>query len=216
MVASANYLADLARQLHIPAAALSAKPGPRFTLLIQCGECPDPVPFSLNKALPVEPMAKKIAQAGWTMKPCLCPKHALAAKLARMSEEEPQMPEPTPPQSPPDRSAQARAASRAVMQWLEQSFDDTAGRYKAGFSDQTIADETGCSVQYVGQLREQFYGPLKAPTEFDRLVQEVGELKAGADRLEQDAKAAAEVIRSAAAALERKLESAFTKNGWKS
>ena len=41
------------------------------------------------------------------------------------------------------------------MQWLEQSFDDTHGRYKAGFSDQTIADETGCSVQYVGQLREQ-------------------------------------------------------------
>lgn len=208
-----TYAADLARQLHLPQSAVSLRPGPRFTVLIQCSKCPEPVPFTTNKMLPVEPMAKKIKQAGWMMKPCLCP--SCADMSAPPCEEEPRMAEPT-PQSPPDRSAQARAASRAVLQWLDQSFDETNGRYRPGFSDKTISDETGSSEQWVKQIREQFYGPLKPPSEFDQLVQEVGELKAGADRLEQDAKAAAEVIRSAAAALERKLEGAFTKNGWKS
>lgn len=207
-----TYAADLARQLHLPVPAVTLKPGPRFTVLIQCSKCPDPVPFTTNKMLPVEPMAKKIRQAGWMMKPCLCP--SCADMSAPPCEEE--LPMPDKPQSPPDRSAEARKASRAVMQWLEQSFDESTGRYKRGFSDKTISDETGSSEQWVKQIREQFFGPLKPPSEFDALVQEVAELKAGADRLEQDAKAAAEVIRSAAAALERKLEGAFTKNGWKS
>lgn len=125
-------------------------------------------------------------------------------------------------------SAKAKAAKRAVMTWLDEAFEITGpdvGRYKQGFSDASIAKETGCSEKAVADLREEFFGKIAKPRELDSIKVEVGNLLLAAGNLERtaqetaetiinNAKAEAKVIRDKATALTDRLNKIAAANGW--
>lgn len=114
-----------------------------------------------------------------------------------------------------ERSAAARKAHRAVIQWLEESFDEEAGAFKGGMSDASIAKETGAAVEYVAKVREEFFGPLKEPGELAAIRARIEELHDKADELIRDATAAASVIRDQAGSLKAEMARIAKANGWK-
>jgi hypothetical protein len=67
------------------------------------------------------------------------------------------------------QSAPARKVFREVMGWLEESYDEASKRYKKGFSDLSIAEETGAAPQFVAKTREDYFGPLGTPPEIDAI-----------------------------------------------
>ena len=90
---------------------------------------------------------------------------------------------------PPVPSDAARMARRLVFQVLEDGYDDVAKGYRAGFSDERVAKETGASLQFVKQIRESDFDPVSAPSEFAKL--------------EADLKAARAVVEAIATEMER-------------
>lgn len=57
----------------------------------------------------------------------------------------------------------ARKRQRIAFSLLEDHYDDTNCKYDEGWSDQKIATETGLSVDYVAQTREEAFGPIVDP-----------------------------------------------------
>lgn len=114
-----------------------------------------------------------------------------------------------------ERSAAARKAHRAVIQWLEESFDEDRGAYKGEMSDAALAKETGAAVEYVAKVREEFFGPLKEPGELTAIRTRIDGLHEKADELIRDATAAASVIRNDAGALKAELARLIKANGWR-
>lgn len=58
-------------------------------------------------------------------------------------------------------SEAAVLATGRVFKLLTAHFDDTAGRFSAGWSDKKIASETGVALTAVTTLRVQCFGDLK-------------------------------------------------------
>lgn len=57
----------------------------------------------------------------------------------------------------------AKVLRRKVYDAIDEAYDEKGKRYRAKlngkFSDQSIADDVGCSPQLVEKIREEFFGP---------------------------------------------------------
>lgn len=189
-------LHQLTRQLGVPNGAVRRGKGLGYTLLIDCKECGEAVEFVTHKGYPPEQMAKKIRASGWITKPLLCPKHAAAHALKHRNEPKGKADMPQTEPKPADPTAAAKAAQRNVLRWLDEAFNTETGTYAAGISDATIAAETGVSKDKVAKLREDFHGPLKAPTEWQSLWDGMDQIYARIDDIEKDAAAAIQQLRA--------------------
>lgn len=181
------------------------------------------VDYPLNKPMPPEAVAKDLMKKGWTVgSKLLCPKHArktkaIPAPVPGEQEEpmsEPEIALPAGVELPPPAvsakapaSDRARAAQREALNWLGESFNVEKGTYAKDVSDATIAKETGLAVAVVIKLREDFYGPLKAPGE-------VEEMRGAIKRLRSDISENGETLRQAIRTLELRLDRLCEKNGW--
>jgi hypothetical protein len=69
------------------------------------------------------------------------------------------------------------AEKAGVRRLLDTQFDDEAGRYIEGYSDQRIGQELEVPWSAVAAMREAAYGPLRADPRIDRLEQTLLDLK---------------------------------------
>lgn len=182
-----------------------------------CGEIIE-VKFARGRLPPV-PIRKKILNAGWrlTTKAAICP------QCQRKDDPMPEVtaiPLPSVAQSP-----DARKVHRAVMGWLEQAYDEIKRTYQPGFSDKSIADETGAAVEYVAKCREDYFGPIAVPSELTKLRAEIAdttrmiesEAKDHAykiDALVKAHNAALDRLRTRQSVAEERLRDLVKKNGW--
>jgi predicted transcriptional regulator len=68
-------------------------------------------------------------------------------------------------------------ALRKVFSLLEDNFNATEGVYLHGFSDESIAKETGISAEAVKNYRTAAFGKLKPPSELYKAVQDLADLE---------------------------------------
>jgi hypothetical protein len=123
------------------------------------------------------------------------------------------------------QSAPARRLFRELMGWLEESYDEASKRYKKGFSDQSIAEETGAAVAFVAKTREDYFGPLGTPPEIETLraslatltrdIQSHGDtFKAKYARLSADENAAAAALLLRVKNITGRLDEIVKEQGW--
>lgn len=62
-----------------------------------------------------------------------------------------------------------RRLKRSVIEWLGECYDEDKCCYKSGFSDASIAKETGAAPQFVAEIREDLYGPMGEPDDLRQL-----------------------------------------------
>jgi hypothetical protein len=181
------------------------------------------VDFKIAGHTAPDAVAKRMLGQGWTIgRKLLCPKHARKTKAIPApvpGEQEEPMSEPEialpahvelPPPAvtvKPVASERAKAAQREALKWLDESFNIEKGTYAAGVSDATIAKEAGISTAAVAQLREQFFGPLKAPSE-------VEEMRLAFKTCRDKISATGDELRQMVRALELKLDRFCEKNNW--
>jgi hypothetical protein len=106
----------------------------------------------------------------------------------------------------------ARTAKRLTMLAIDECFNVEKGCYKQGSSDATIAKELGIAEETVVRLREEFYGPLKAPDEIQDLLTQIANLRS--ETLKKINEAAAHCD-DKCGQLERRLAAVISKNKWK-
>lgn len=210
--------ADWETKLHqeVPSATARAN---GVTVTCDCGETIE-VNFARSRMPPV-PIRNKVLQQGWrlTGKKAICPS-------CQKPEEKPSMVDnPVTALPSVSQTPDARKVHRAVMGWLEEAYNEDQRRYHDGFSDETVAKETGASVQYVAKCREDYFGPLAVPED---LIAIQKALKALDDKLhEADSQARRavktiteahvkkmETLRAEQQAIRDKLETLVVKNGW--
>jgi hypothetical protein len=120
---------------------------------------------------------KRAAESGWvasmTSMRAECPTCTKARKAAAAGDrpnkptaEVTDMTKPTAPQPviPVPLTNEQRLKVRSL---LDKHFDDAAGRYLDGYSDQRVAAEVGAPRIHVERAREAAYGPIKAYPEVD-------------------------------------------------
>lgn len=171
------------------------------------------VDFEINQRFPPDQLARKLAQAGWTVgSKLLCPKHTRKRRPDRergSHEQENITMTETPKTSP---SEAARAKRRDAMDMLTLAFklaqDGKSGTYQDGYSDAKIAKETGLAEKAVADLREDFFGPLGEPAE-------LGEFRDALRKCRDEIAAGAEAARQAVRTLELRLDRMVDKLGLK-
>lgn len=209
---------DLARKLGIGGFVDRQPVGAdKVTLHIPCAKGGHVVDVVIRANLDPNGTTKQMINAGWTVgrRRLVCPdcqpkRAPRPPKGARKGVEE-QMGQQTSgiaiAASQAQPTDEARAARRAAMQWLEESFDVKKGVFAAGVNDGTIARETGLSEAAVKQMREDFFGPLGEPDELRACRDEIAEIRKRA--AESQAAFMAEVQR-----VERRFNALCQKQGW--
>jgi hypothetical protein len=172
------YDAELGELL--PGAACHSTPG-LFVVTLPCSECRTPEDYTMSRKLPPLVVAKHFKSRGWKIgrkaNGHVCPNHSKEKTMTKISPAIHSAAAPT----PAEVSDKARAARREAMTWLGDEFDIAAGRYRGKESDATIAEAVGLSVEAVAKLREEFYGPLKVPSELEQLGKEIAALRESAE-----------------------------------
>lgn len=144
-------------------------------IILKCADGHEEVEH-FNKRMPPDKAKTHLQNKGWRFwgKKTRCPAH----------NEKPQNEEKQEVEVPNEvaavvakSSADARAAKRQAFLWLDEVFDEEAGRYKPGHSDQTIATETGLSDQAVAKLREEFGFEIKEPPEFREWQKRINQIE---------------------------------------
>ena len=85
----------------------------------------------------------------------------------------------------PAPTPDAKAARREAHDRIAIYFDIASGQYSEGYTDQKIAEETGVSLAWVKQRREDEFGPIKEPTEIAAMRADLAKLISHADELRQ-------------------------------
>lgn len=221
------YVDDLRAVIHRKARLFHSPDG--FRLSVPCDDCQHHVEaFHMRSKLPVEQIRKKMLNAGWMLlknKSATCPRAHHATVPAMVQEprivppfhieiEEKDMAE-TDTITSSDR---AKAAKRDALAWIDEAFNTERGQYKAGVTDETIAKETALSVEAVKKLREEFYGPLKVPTELEALRAECAALPAHIDAalkaMMQDTTQQVSRLLESCEAMAAKIERVIAKGGF--
>lgn len=139
-------------------------------------ECSITERIALTKAMPPDPILRKFEQRGWTVKHGrlhLCPS-CKQAKRKTMNH-----PAPNGTQKPKAAAPTPAAAisTRLIFALLEEYFDDQAGRYRNGYSDEKVAAETQAALERVRAIRKEHFGELKAPGELAQLKTDIEALQ---------------------------------------
>lgn len=201
-----SYLDTLSKL--IPGVVYRPEPH-RHIVFAPCRDCDGVLVEGMSSAGIVQPeqVARRMRERGWTIgrnaSKHQCPKHR----------KEPEMPPANTAAVAP--SPDARAARRAAMEWLGESFDLTTGRYQPGVSDATIAKEVGMAETAVAGLREEFFGPLREPSEIETIRAQLAMLEDQASTLIGNAQRLHADIMAEVKELGRKLDGLARSNGWK-
>ncbi len=184
-------------------------PSSPIQLTISCRVCDQQLflPFA-GRTPPHEVITKKALEKGWERhgrSKWNCPLHTKQAiSAARRAAATDKNLKPTeacmtnaraaladeqPQKVVPLRELTPQETRRAVVQ-LEEVFDDAAGKYAAGWSDQRVAEELDIPRANLTALRDQMFGPLQVNPELERAI----ELLAGLETETADAKAAIDAM----------------------
>jgi hypothetical protein len=191
--------------------------GSGVTLTLKCEEG-HKVEWTSSNRIPGDTIASKLKRLGWRLgRHPRCPEHNGRKKQPEPMEE-PEMSKnetklelvQTAPatQTQAQASEAARLAKRIVLGELETHFDDREMRYKPGHSDATIAKSAGVAEAVVANLRLEFYGELKQPSEVEALEQELIAIRR---RYEQ----AQEQFHGELLSVRDRIDALAKKNGWK-
>lgn len=80
-----------------------------------------------------------------------------------------------------DFSAEALKRQKQMFDLLDMHFNVERGRFKTGWSDGKVAEQTGLAEAAVVKAREAAYGPLKLDPATADLVREVGDIRQKAE-----------------------------------
>jgi hypothetical protein len=203
----------------------------RFVVTATCERCAASQEWTTPRAFESDAVVAKARRAGWKTG-----KHVVCAECQKIRKE-PKMTEtpkpaaaatPAPPPEPAkaEPSDAAKRARRLIYMGLEDYYDDTAKRYRAGHSDASIAEEVGVAVSVVAAIRETDFGPLGVPEEIadlqraifqtqDFINDEVRKLGAEMRRVEERLSRAITDAKERQEGLASKLEALRQRNGWK-
>lgn len=90
------------------------------------------------------------------------------------------------PKTPEPSSATREATPQqrtTIRNYLDKHFDDAAGAYLDGMSDQKIADAVNIPRVIVERMRDAAYGPIKVDPEVQAIRAELAALKVQAETL---------------------------------
>lgn len=122
-------------------------------------------------------IAKVFHAAGWDFDPynaerIRSPAHAKITRIPRpkltLVENKPMTSRIPPGELPLPRMLTPKERS-AVRDLLDTHFDDEAGRYRNGYTDQGIGDELNIPYALVSGMREAAYGPIKSDPEIEAM-----------------------------------------------
>jgi hypothetical protein len=182
------WASDTARRLGLAGALEFTPTRIGQTLHVPCERGRHVVDITIRPGLAPNGVAKAMLNKGWTIGRTLtCPDCRPARDRAK-HEKEPRPVAPVKTANRPDLSeppisglAQraavpsdaAKKAHRLAMMALEDYYDETGKRYKPGYSDARIAQETGASEAHVRKTREDYFGPVGAPPELSSITEEL-------------------------------------------
>lgn len=134
---------------------------------VECDQCGGHEDWNLDARPPPEILKKHFTTKGWDFgRRTRCPSCTAKKEKKAMATVTQIKAEPAP-------SLDARAARREAHDLIAITFDIAAGQYRDEYSDQRIAKETGVSLDWVKQRREEEFGPLKEPQEFRELRDQI-------------------------------------------
>lgn len=153
-----------------------------YTVRCSCGSSSS---RTFGTAWPPEVVSRKFKQAGWAVhgKTWTCPERQRHSQPKKTIEEivvQPSRAQVTTlataiqadkPQAP--RIEPTLKEARAIMDLIEAHFIEKDGRYKDGWSDDKIAQALDLPRAMITKVRDEAYGPLKAPTELLNLRAEI-------------------------------------------
>lgn len=97
---------------------------------------------------------------------------------------------------------------RRIRALLDNNYDLEGQRYRAGFTDATLAAVVGVAKEWVTSERELAYGPVESPeSEAEAQVRMLNELVAQASYHAEEANAALQLVEEKVAALKKQLAS---------
>lgn len=211
---SPTYVTEASRILGLKGPFSVKVDGHGFEYTLPCTHC-GPVSVHLAKRFPPDILPRKLEQAGWsTKRKLLCPTCSTATKTVQQVIVDTYSDQGDEDMSN-ERSPAAKQMHVQVILWLHESFDTGTGRYKAGMSDEKIADETGASKEYVATVRKEHFGDLAEPTEIAGLREELLALRRKVSQIKTDADAAVKALEAEADAISQKIDGIVLRNGWK-
>jgi hypothetical protein len=149
----------------------------------QCSKCGKDSHFTCPNEEHPGRIARHFHDLGWDFDPykprsCICPdcKKKPTTQVASVTTVEEKLMATITPLTT-ITPALTTAAKARVRRLLDEHFDDEAGRYIEGYSDQRIGQEADVPWAAVAAMREAAYGPLRADPRIDRLEQTLLDLK---------------------------------------
>ncbi len=148
-----------------------------------CARCTETIDLKISGAPDPEWMAKLVGAKGWKARPFGLSSVRCPDCLNRKSKGE--SPKETSPMgttaTKPPAAAVPRPATLAEKQkiraMLDANFDDAAGCYLDGYSDQRIGKELNIPWSLVTTLRETAYGPIRVDPEVQAIKDEIGKVE---------------------------------------
>ena len=222
--ARANY--DAALQDNIPGAVHREMMG-RSSIDIPCAACLKLVEDAYHSAnrMPPTKVAKSLRTRGWyignSARKHICPAHG---KGHGEMDNRPTHLKAVPSGNASviamvvaDQSAtdKAKQAKRLAYDWLVEAFDVEAGQYKdPTITDASIAKDVGLSEQVITGLREEFFGPMKAPSEVRALMDEVRAVEQRGAALVTEYNTKMAGLQKDIIAIDKRLDALVLKRGW--
>lgn len=207
-----TWPSDTARRIGLSGAIEFTTSRVGLTLHVPCQRGKHTVDVGVSPGSSPEKVAKIMLTKGWTFGTKLaCPDCGRAsAKLKTKEIEVASQAKAAPEAATPPATAPSDAAKRAhrlVMMLLEEGYDENKKVYKAGYSDASIAQETGAAEAHVRKTREDYFGPLGEPAE-------LAELRVELERLRLEAAQTYTAIEAKLSDAGTRIASLCRANGW--
>ena len=165
----------------------SAPEGGRARLHAVCAQCgrEGTVPLGGTTHSP-DATAKLFRREGWEFDPhtprkCVCP--SCVAERIKARKGAPMSAKPAPKALPPEKTSLSPTEKAAVRLLLDKHFDDAAGKYLDGYSDQRIGRECKVPWSLVTHMREAAYGEIRVDETAESLRADVAKLRADISQL---------------------------------
>lgn len=210
----AGYVASVQNAIPGAGVLLNAR---GIALTLTCRLCGPIDAYVARNRVPPEAIVKTLRARGWALGKSaakhLCPKphqeeqsmpDKLSARIVASHVVEPVL----------ENSPAASAAKLAALDWLRESFKN--GRFTRGINDETISKEVGLSESAVAQLRKEFLGDIREPTEIEELRNELTAIAKA--RFDMDGQFNRQINELVARenVVREKIDALAAKNGWKS